>query len=386
MNVAHVTSTFPPYWGGTGNVAYHNALVLHERGHEVTLFTAQAQTGSATSFSTPFPTHRLSAPFRLGNAPFTPSLLGKLKGFDLIHLHYPYIFGAELALLAASKTRTPLVLTYHNQLGEVQPLKRALFGAYNLTAEPLLLRRAAKLLAVSREHLTSLHPHLDGDARVAELPNGVDTARFRPLEQRQARLELATDPSRPVILFVGALDSAHRFKNVPGLLRAFAKVNTDAQLWLVGDGNLRGELETLAQTLGLAERVRFLGKHVPADLPPIYAAADVTVLPSTGVESFGVVLIESLACATPVIASALPGVRRVVSHERDGLLVPPGDVAALTHALETVLSNPTWAKGLGCAGLDKVRRHYSWTTIGARLETIYEEVLTERGLSWRGAT
>ena len=178
MKVAHVTSTFPPYWAGTGNVAYHNARILHERGHEVTLFTAE--TPDAATYPTPFETRRLRAPLRLGNAPLTPALVRELAGYDLVHLHYPYIFGAELAVAAARLRRTPLVLTYHNQLQESHRIKRALFGAYNLASEPLVLRAARRVFAVSLEHLASLHPRLASGPRARELPNGVDTTVFRP--------------------------------------------------------------------------------------------------------------------------------------------------------------------------------------------------------------
>src|SRR5438270_13371710 len=86
MRIAHVTATFPPYWAGTGNVAYYHARTLTERGHDVTVFTATPHRGGSQRF--PFAVEYLRAPFRLGNAPFTPHLVYRLRGFDLIHLHY----------------------------------------------------------------------------------------------------------------------------------------------------------------------------------------------------------------------------------------------------------------------------------------------------------
>ncbi len=380
--IAHVSATFPPYWAGTGNVVYHNARLLHERGHRVTVFTAR--TPGAGELELPFRVERLPALFRLGNAPCTPDLVRRLRGFRLIHLHYPYIFGAEFALLAASLYRVPLVLTYHNRLLDPTPLKRALFGLYNRTAEPLLLLRTAKLLAVRREHFASLHPR--ARVRVAELANGVDTRAFAPGDRALARAELGLPDGVPVALFVGALDQAHRFKNVEGLLAAFARLPLpDARLLVVGDGDLRPALATQARALGLADRVRFLGARAPQALPTLYRAADVTVLPSTGVESFGLVLLESLACATPVIASDLPGVRTLVAtgdvqedgraSGEDGLRVPPGDVAALRGALYALLSDPARAARMGRAGREKVVAEFDWRAVGDRLEGLYGEVL-----------
>jgi glycosyltransferase involved in cell wall biosynthesis len=187
---------------------------------------------------------------------------------------------------------------------------------------------------------------------------------------------------------VGALDQAHRFKNVDGLLRAFKRMQVDdsqdvcntlasAQLWIVGDGDLRPELEALSRQLGLADRVRFLGKHPPTDLPPIYSAADVLVLPSTGVESFGVVLIEALACGTAVIASSLPGVRTVVNDGHDGVLVPPQDEATLATTLGQLLSDRDRTQAMGQAGRSKVQTRYDWQVIGKLLESYYYAVLDD---------
>jgi glycosyltransferase involved in cell wall biosynthesis len=382
LKLAHITSTFPPYWAGTGNVAFHNARILHERGHDVTLFTARYRDDD--DMSMPFEVRRLPAQFRVGNAPLTLDLVKQLRGFDVIHLHYPYIFGSELAHYAAWRNKTPLVLTYHNQLQEQTPLKKALFGGYNLLAEPLILNLAKRRLAVSREHLISLQARFAADPHTLELPNGVDSVQFSPQPGR-IRQQFGTPDAAPVALFVGALDQAHRFKNVDGLIRAFAKAKQDAhdtlstaELWIVGDGNLRPDLELLTYQLGLTS-VRFLGKYPPSDLPPIYSDADLLVLPSTGVESFGVVLIEALACETAVLASNLPGVRTVVdaSEQGDGMLMPPRDEAALTHALITLLGDRERTREMGKRGRTRVRARYDWQVIGERLERIYLDLLEQ---------
>lgn len=387
LRIAHVTATFPPYWAGTGNVAYHNARLMHERGHHITVFTAQTSgekyisppSGVALTF--PFRVVRLPAPFRLGNAPFTPGLLSGLQGFDLIHLHYPYIFGAELAWLASRLYSTPLLFTYHNRLQEHTPVKRELFGLYNALIEPLIFLSASRILAVRKEHLLAQHPGLRKDPRVREASNGVDTRLFSPGDPLEARRALGVSAQTPVALFVGALDPAHRFKNVDGLIRAFARVRVPAaELWVVGEGGLRAELEGLAGQLGLKERVRFLGKRTPDELPALYRAADVSVLPSTGVESFGLVLIESLACATPVIASALPGVRTLVTDGVDGHLVAPGDELALAEALELRLRERKAGQAMGQKGREKVLRLYDWEVIGEQLEHLYREVVSEWSL------
>lgn len=377
MNVAHVTATFPPYLGGTGNVAYHHARLLHTLGHQVTIYTATPPSSDRPTF--PFDVRHLPAIVRMGNAALTPSLLVKLRNYDLIHVHYPYIFGADLALLAARLSNIPIVVTYHNQLQERQLGKAALFRLYNCLGEARLLKRANRVLAVRMDHLRSIRPELADQRRVLELRHGVDTDLFRPVPMDEARSGLNVPVGTRVILFVGALDQAHRFKNVDGLLLAFAQLALpDTLLLLAGDGDQRARLEHLTMKIGIARRVRFLGRRTPESLAPIYSAADVLVLPSTGVESFGLVQIEALACGTPVVASDLPGMRTIVDHGVDGYLVPPNNLAALTDALGRICRDRVLNRQMGDAGRQKVLRSYAWERIGYDLERIYSEVLAEQ--------
>lgn len=380
MKVAHVTATFPPYLGGTGNVAYHHARLLHALDHEVTVYTASA--GSLDHAAFPFEVRRLRSILRMGNAALTPTLPVRLTHYDLIHVHYPYIFGAELALLAARLANIPIVLTYHNQLQERHPGKAALFGLYNRLVEGRLLHCVSRVLAVRMDHLLSIRPDVASRTGVIEIGHGVDTALFRPVPIDQARASLAVPLDARVILFVGALDKAHRFKNVDGLLQAFARLALpDTILLVAGDGNHRTRLEHLAMEIGIAHRVRFLGRQAPESLPSIYSAADVLVLPSTEVESFGLVQIEALACGTPVVTSDLPGVRTIVDHGVDGYLVPPNNLAALSAALDRICRDRVLSRQLGAAGRRKVLRSYAWERVGSDLESIYKELLTERAIT-----
>ena len=373
MKLAIVTATFPPYLGGTGNVAYHHARLMHERGHQVSVFTADY--GKETVPSFPFPVHYLKSWWRMGNAPFTPGLVKPLGKFDVIHLHYPYIFGAELTRWAAHRNHIPLVVTYHNRLEESSPVKRFLFGVYNRLLEQSNCLGADALVAVSRDHLNSLHPEWSDHRRVAEVSNGVDMERFNVYERVLARRRLNMNIDGKVVLFVGALDKAHRFKGVPVLLRAMTCIPDKVVLIVVGDGDLRQELELEAKRLNVASRVTFAGAKLHSELAWYYNAADVTVLPSTGVESFGLVLIESMACGTPVIASDLPGVRKVMPKTPgQEWLVPVGDSQALARAIEVRISKSTSGEEREIMRT-AVGTQFSWQMIGEQLEAVYGGVL-----------
>ena len=114
MRIAHVTATFPPYYAGTGMVCYRSAAELARLGHEVTVLTASYGCDDA-----PDPpgvrVRRLAPAVRVGNAPLLPGLLDSER-FDVIHLHYPFIFGAEMIRARAWMSGVPYVLTHHNDL------------------------------------------------------------------------------------------------------------------------------------------------------------------------------------------------------------------------------------------------------------------------------
>jgi glycosyltransferase involved in cell wall biosynthesis len=192
-----------------------------------------------------------------------------------------------------------------------------------------------------------------------------------------------------LVLFVAALDRAHHFKGLDRLLDAFAHLHGEsvsaARLLVVGDGDLRSQYEARARELGLSKRAIFVGSLAHEATAAYFAAADVTVLPSSPPESFGLVLIESMACATPVIASDIPGVRTVVQDQIDGLLVEQANIDALTDALDTMLSLPQADHNtMGAKGMSKVRCRYTWSRIGMQLQNIYCDLLeTNRSMGSR---
>ena len=374
LRIAHVTATFPPYYGGTGNVCYHNARVLAALGHEVRVLTA-AWPGTPDD-PDGVSVHRFRPLVRVGNAPVLPGLLPALRGADLVHLHYPFYAGAELVALS----RRPYVVTYHQDVELAGWLGRAT-KLHERTIGRRLLRGAARLCPTSLDYLAySTVAGVVPPDRIEAVPNGVDAERYAPGPPDPAlRRRHGLPDDLPLVLFVGAMDQPHYFKGVPTLLRALAAVPRVAAL-LVGDGDLRPVYERLRDDLGLGARVAFAGRVSADDLPATYRAADFLVLPSeTRGEAFGLVLIEALASGRPVIATDLPGVRSVVAPSQDGLLVPPANPAALAAAIAQIATLPPAERAaMGERGRRKVEQTYTWDRIGARLDRLYRTVLRER--------
>lgn len=380
MRIAHVTATFPPYFGGTGMVCYYSALELARRGHEVTVFTA-SMPGNDNDYEDPpeITVRRLPPLIQIGNAPLIPGIIAALKGFDLIHLHHPFIFGSELVSIAARLLHTPMVVTHHNDLiGDGG--RRYLFDAYTAVSSRLVFGTCKKIIAVSLDHFQE--GRLGRIARerkddVVEIPNGVDTELFCPgINPQQSRHHWCIAEGGFNVLFVGALDRAHYYRRVDLLIEAVARLkNPDARLIIVGEGDRMGAYRDMSARANIQVNTHFLGKVSHQVLPSVYSLADVVVLPSQIQESFGMVLIEAMACAKAVIASNLPGARTVVNDGVDGLMVRPNDVNDLVEKLRLLIADPDRARQMGVNGRAKVVEKYRWPRIGALLERVYADAL-----------
>jgi glycosyltransferase involved in cell wall biosynthesis len=378
MKVAQVTATFPPHYTGTATVCYHNALGLARLGHQVTVYTADEGLHDYR-YPDEISVRHLPVLLRLGNAPLMPSLWN-LDGFDVVHLHYPFYFGAELLFLKSLLGGSRYVVTYHQDvlfdslLRFPERLHHALLGRQ-------ILGRAAKVLATSQDYarLSRLGPLAEArSGLVGELPNGVDARRFHPeVDGSALRDHYGLQPGEHTLLFVGALDRAHYFKGVDVLFQALGRISDPGlRLLVVGDGDMRAAYQRQAMALGLGSRVIFCGRVPDADLPAHYAACDLLVLPSTTMgEAFGIVLLEAMACGKTVVASNLPGVRSVVDHGHDGVLVRPGDADDLAIQIDRLLADASRRQEMGQRGRAKVEGRYDWPRLIPRLVEVYEQAL-----------
>jgi len=374
MHIAHVVPTYPPYRGGVGHLAAEYATRLRARGHDVQIFTPRYR---PTSGDRDF-VHRLGAPVRVGNAAFVPSLVTRLREFDLVHLHYPFFGGAEPVLLARwLRPDQPLVLSYHMD-AIANGVRGALFRLHARLVLPRIVAGANRVLVSSTDY--AAHSALAGVpnvlSRVEVHPYAVDTERFRPGHEPALRERLQVAPDDVALIFVSRLDPAHHFKGLPVLLDALSRARPRTwRLIVVGDGSQRRGFERLAGSLGIAQRVSFAGDVSDADLPAHYRAADIHVCPSTAAaEAFSLVTLEAAATGIPTVASSLPGVRTVVAHGETGLHVAPSDPASLRLAIDSLLDRPA-RTALGRAARARAEAHFQWAPAITRLEETYREVI-----------
>jgi glycosyltransferase involved in cell wall biosynthesis len=214
--------------------------------------------------------------------------------------------------------------------------------------------------------------------RWALLQNGVDTEHFRvSAPGAPARAAAGLDPKRPVIGTVGRLEDR---KGHEQLLLALKTLSARAngrrpQGLIVGDGPLREPLRERARELGIADDVRFTG--TVSDVRPLLAAMDVFVLPSWA-EGMSNALMEAMAAARPVVATAVGGNTEVVADGRTGVLVPPGNPDAIVEAVSELLRESEQAAGMGAAARSFVTDRFGARARVAELERLYEERLALR--------
>ena len=178
---------------------------------------------------------------------------------------------------------------------------------------------------------------LDVDSwRVETLPNGVDLLLFKPHDRENARRRLGLPLNRSVLVSVGHLVE---LKGHHLVIEALRSLDRDTVLLIVGDGEMKSRLKELAQSMGFADRVRFCGSLPQAELPWYYSAADVSVLASSR-EGMPNVLLESLACGTPVVSTSVGGAPEVVRGDVAGKLVKKREPAAIANAISSLLAAP----------------------------------------------
>ncbi len=306
------------------------------------------------------------------------SLRVRRNGVQVIHTAVTprdSLGGFLLSLL----TRAALVVHWHLDLGRDFPP-----DSYPLVWR-LAFRRARAILAVSEPSAQSLRPLGLPPSKITVLHNGVDVHRFRPdaaLFRNDTREKLGVSPEAFVVLLPGRL---RPHKGGADLLAAVALLRErgcDITAVLVGrddsvraagsSGPFKPELERLCTELGIRDHVRILDHR--DDMPLVFAAADVVVVPSRD-EPFGLVVIEAMACERPVIAAASGGIPEIIDDGINGLLVPPGAPAALATAIERLKNEPELRHKVGRAARQHAEARFSVERVAADLGVIYQSLV-----------
>jgi glycosyltransferase involved in cell wall biosynthesis len=284
-----------------------------------------------------------------------------IRNYDIVHVHlFPAQLWAVLALKRLGE-RIPLVTTEH---GTSNSRRRNWLRPFDAWMYPHYECIACNSEATAEE-LIRWCPRIALKVRV--VPNGI---RLDVLETADPADLPRTAQNMVRLVFVGRFEPP---KDHGTILRALSTV-PNAQLLLVGDGRLRPQIETLARSLGVAERVIFLGRR--NDVPGILKASDIYVHSTTS-DGFGIAVCEAMAAGLPVITSNVPGLAQVV--EGAGILFPTGDDHALAHAIKTLIASPDRRRQMSEASRKRARCFSIEKTADGCVE-MYESVLRQQAV------
>jgi phosphatidyl-myo-inositol alpha-mannosyltransferase len=380
LRIALVTEYYYPHLGGVTEHVHNLTLQLQQQGHPTIVVTANMEGPSGTLGQTP-----ADLPFvrRIGTSRTIYSAgsfarittaynlrrrlreLFQREGTDLVHVHgglNPTL--GLVAPAAAADLDLPVVATFHSWFA-----RSALCLVFRRLLQRQLDRHAAAV-AVSQPVIEAHSRYFDADWEI--IPNGVDTDFFRPGVRSEARTSLGTDLPRrdPALLFLGRLDPRNGLDTVLAAMPRILEGQPGARLTVAGDGPLRPVYERMARPLGPA--VRFIGR-VNGDRPEHYGKADLYLCPTTKA-SFGITLLEAMACGTPMVVSDIIGFRELVDGGAEAVLVPKDRPAAWADIVLQLLADPARLEEMGAAGRLKAEA-YAWPHIADRVMGVYRRVI-----------
>lgn len=362
LRIALVTEYYYPHLGGVCEHVHFFAREARRRGHHVDIITSHIPGAEPEphvirlGYSQPVYANGSQARITLGLGLRRQMRKVLRQGrYDIVHVHSPLT--PVLPLLAIEEADAPVVGTFHTYFD--RSFAYALGRRYFQRRLDML--QAA--IAVSHSTTVALERYFDADWVV--IPNGIDTDYFTPGAPRPAAIR--TDV--PSILFLGRFDPRNGLKTLIESFRLVRGPTRPAQLVVVGDGPLRQHYYRAADG---DPDITFVGS-VLRERPSYYAHSTVYACPTTKA-SFGITLLESMACETPIVCSDIMGFRDVVEEGREALLVPCGDRRALADALVRILDDDTLQHRLGATGRQRALE-YAWPRVTERVISVYSRIL-----------
>ncbi len=369
IEILHVGKFYHPHPGGIETVLLGMARSLAARdGVSLKVLAFNDTTRTVSDLVDGIPVRRLGTLGTVASQAIClnmPYWLSREKA-DIVNLHLPNPLAGLSCLLAG--LRSPLVVTYHADIVR----QRYLMAPYLLLLNEVL-RRADRIVVATPNHIK--YSRILGRYRnkCAVIPFGIDVSRFSLTpEIEKTRNAIQSADHRPTLLFIGRLVY---YKGLEYLIRSMEAI--DARLVVIGTGPLETSLNALVHSLGLDEKIVFLGGVSDQEKVAHLHACDLLVLPSVEPsEAFGMTQLEAMACSKPVVSTNLrSGVPYVNKHGVTGLVVEPKDSRTLADAINRLLRDDVLRRKLGTAGRNLVETEYTEELMGQRYHDLYLEIL-----------
>ncbi len=370
MKILQISRFYPPKIGGVERVVQQIGEGLNDR-TDMQVLVCQEKGKGCDEVYEGVKVHRSGSLGVFLSMPLSFSFMHNVRKYskdaDIVHFHMPFPLADLAYFLSGYKGK--VVIWWHMEIVR-QKKAMAIYRPMMMK----FLERADLIMVATEGHVKGSEVLQQFKDKIVAIPFGLDDA-F--LEKSLAAIaKPSSDISSAIkFLFIGRLVY---YKGCDVLLEAFAKMtNKEAHLTLVGGGPMKEELEAMAKTYGIEDRVHMLGSIPYGDLLQQIAECDVFVLPSSErTEAFGIVQIEAMAYGKPVINTNLPtGVPYVSLHEKTGLTVEPKDVEGLSGAMDRLANDAPLREKFGKAARKRVEEEYKLSSVLDRIYAEYEKVL-----------
>lgn len=305
--------------------------------------------------------------------------------YDLIHANF--FMSGLIAMNLKLKMGIPFVVTFH-ALGHVRRIhqkEKDKFPEERLDIETLICKEADQIIAECPQDREDLIEYYHANPKkIAIVPCGFSQTEFYPVNKNIARKLLRIDPNEKIVLQLGRMVQRKGIDNVIRSVAALKKRNSQNVKVLIVGGNEENmseslcpeyrRLSDLAASLGIADRVQFVGKKGREHLKFYYAAADLFVT-TPWYEPFGITPLEAMACGTPVIGSNVGGIKYSVIDGVTGALIPPDNPRALASKINELVGNELVLNQMGQNGIRHVNENFTWKKVAMDIETVYKAVL-----------
>lgn len=372
IKVIQTPIRFLPSIGGVENHVYYLSRELVKNGVDVTVYCSNIPKSDVKKLDG-IEIKRLNSNFNITNTNIALSLPFCLlkEDFDIIHTHMPTPWTADWSVLIAKLKHKKSIITIHNDMDKPDFIGKLITKIYLNTVFRLTLSLVDKIIVVNPGWETTFRKTNKILARyknkIKIVPNGIDTNLFRPLKNIKKE--------KNTVLFVSVLDKHHKFKGLDYLLEAIKLVKKtipSIKLIVVGEGELKNIYIEKTKNLGISENVMFVGEKNQKELVSYYNMASVFVLPSTDIEGFGIVLLESLACKTPVITTNIVGLSNNIKKSNCGLIVNTRDYKSLSDTINYLSNNKLLALKMGLNGGRLIKSRYQWKVVSKQICDIYD--------------
>lgn len=360
MKILRVASDlYPGVVGGIGIHVDNMSRMQAEAGHDVTIITSDHSRSLPTEeYRNGVEIIRSPEWFNLFGNSFSPGMwrgvARRFSDYDVVHAHSHLYLSTNIAALISNFKNTPLVITNHGFESQTAP--KFIQDAYLPTVGKATLDSADCILCYTETDAQKVK-NLGVKSKTEIIPNGVDVEKFKPTQI----------PASKTVLYVGRLTED---KGVKRAVTAFEKIAPDLpeySLDIIGSGPLEDDLRE-----STSDRINVVGEIENNQLPKKYNEADLTVLPSSN-EGLPRTILESLACATPVVASNLPQLEDVV--EQSGILIDPTNMDKLSDAMKYIIENDKEQHKMGETGRKRVIEQYSWKKTVSKTTALFDRII-----------